>query len=70
MLEKETNSELNTFDRRDQRIVIANFYWQDLFALGYTTQFNLHYVHDKATFQFDRNNFLVRPDAAGGIHPA
>ena len=53
MLEKQTNSELNTFDRRDQRIVIANFYWQDLFALGYTTQFNLHYVHDKATFHFD-----------------
>jgi hypothetical protein len=69
MLEKETNSELNTFDRRDQRIVIANLYWQDLFVLGYTTQFNLHYVHDKATFQFDRNNFLVRPDAVGVFTP-
>jgi hypothetical protein len=69
MLEKQTNSELNTFDRRDQRIVIANLYWQDLFALGYTTQFNLHYVHDKATLHFDANGFLVRPDPVGVFTP-
>ena len=69
MLEKQTNSELNTFDRRDQRIVIANFYWQDLFALGYTTQFNLHYLHDKATLHFDANDFLVRPDPVGVFTP-
>ena len=52
---------MNTFGRRDQRIVIVNFYWQDCLTLGYTTQFNLHYVHDAATFHFDANNFLVRP---------
>jgi len=69
MLEKQTNSELNTFDRRNQRIVIANLYWQDLFALGYTTQFNLHYLYDKATLHFDANGFLVRPDPVGVFTP-
>jgi len=70
MLEKETNSELNTtFQRRDQRLVIANVYLQDLFVLGYTTQFNLHYLYDAATFRFDANHFLVRPDPVGVFTP-
>jgi hypothetical protein len=69
MLEKQTNSGLNTFGRRDQRIAIANFYWQDFLTPGYTTQFNLHYVNDKATFHFDANNFLVRPDPVGVFTP-
>ena len=69
MLEKQTNSELNTFGRRDQRIVIANFYWLDSFTLGYNTQFNLHYLHDAATLHFDANGFLVRPDPVGVFTP-
>ena len=32
--------------------MIANLYLQDLFVVGYTTQFNLHYLHDAATFRF------------------
>jgi hypothetical protein len=69
MLEKQTNSGLNTFDRRDQRIAIANFYWQDFLTLGYTTQFNVHYLYDKATLHFDANGFLVRPDPVGVFRP-
>jgi hypothetical protein len=34
MLEKQTNSGLNTFSPRDQRVVIANFYWQDFLTPG------------------------------------
>jgi hypothetical protein len=69
MLEKQTNSGLNTFSPRDQRVVIANFYWQDFLTPGYTTQFNLHYLYDAATFRFDANNFLVRPDPVGVFTP-
>lgn len=69
MLEKQTNSELNTFGRRDQRLVVANFYWQDFLTLGYTTQFNVHYLYDKATLKFDANDFLVRPDPVGTFTP-
>lgn len=65
MLKKQTNSELKTFGRRDQRIIIANFYWQDFLALGSTTQFNLHYPNDKATFHFDVAGFLVHPAPVG-----
>src|SRR5439155_20142749 len=35
-LEKETNSGLNSFDDRNQNIVIANFYRQDFLFPGYT----------------------------------
>lgn len=69
MLEKQTNSELNTFGRREQQLAIVNFYWQDFLALGYTTQFSLHYLHDQDSFQFDANDFLVRPDAVGVFTP-
>lgn len=69
MLEKNTNSELNTFARRDQQVVIANFYWQDFLWRGYTTQFSVHYNRDEATLLFDDNDFLVRPDPSGDFTP-
>ncbi|HXG01088.1 MAG TPA: hypothetical protein VNL69_09880 [Bacteroidota bacterium] len=70
MLEKETNSELNTvFDRRDQDVAIANVYLQDWWALGYTTQFSFHYNHDKPSVHYDENGFPVRPAIAGNSKP-
>ncbi len=70
MLEKETNSELNTvFDRRNQDVGIANIYIQDWWALGYTTQFSFHYNHDKPGTHYDDNGFLVRPALAGNVKP-
>ncbi|MBL8795916.1 MAG: hypothetical protein JNM56_18585 [Planctomycetia bacterium] len=67
--EKDTNSELNTFDDRHQEIVILNYYRQDFIWPGYTAQASLHYNHDKPSFKFDRNNFLVRPDPVGVFQP-
>ncbi len=70
LLEKETNSELNTvFDDREQDVFIANLYWQDLFALGHTTQFSFHMNHDKPTTHFDENGFPVRPSVVGNVKP-
>jgi hypothetical protein len=69
MLEKQTNSELNTFGRREQQLVVLNVYWQDFLTLGYTTQFSLHYLHDEPSFKFDANDFLVRPDPVGVFTP-
>lgn len=66
MLEKETNSELNTvFKKREQNVAIANVYIQDWWALGYTTQFSFHFNHDKPSVHYDENGFLVRPAIAG-----
>jgi hypothetical protein len=69
MLEKDTNSELNTFAWRDQQVLIANLYWQDFLWPGYTSQFSVHYNRDEATLRFDDNNFLVRPDPVGNFKP-
>ncbi len=70
MLEKETNSELNTvFDDREQDVFIANLYWQDMLTLGHTTQFSFHFNHDKPTIHFDNNGFLIRPSVVGNVKP-
>src|SRR5690606_12971659 len=63
--EKDTNSQLNTFEDRHQNVVIANYYRQDFIWPGYTTQFSFHYNRDKPSVKFDDNDFLVRPDPAG-----
>jgi len=63
--EKDTNSQLNTFDDRHQNVVIANYYRQDCIWPGYTTQLSFHYNRDKPSEKFDDNDFLVRPDPAG-----
>lgn len=66
MLEKETNSELNTvFDDRDQDVFIANLYKQDFGVLGYTTQLSFHYNNDKASTHYDENGRPVRPAPIG-----
>lgn len=72
MLEKETNSELNTINFReiqfrDQKVWIANLYRQDTFVKGYTTQFSLHYNDDQPSRHFDENGFLVRPAKVGDV---
>ncbi|HEY2759253.1 MAG TPA: hypothetical protein VGI75_00880, partial [Pirellulales bacterium] len=63
--EKETNSELNTFIDRPKQTLILNGYLQDFIFPGYTAQLNFIYDRDKGDLEFDRNDFLVRPDPAG-----
>jgi hypothetical protein len=68
MLEKETNSELNTvFDKREQDVLIGNLYVQDFLTPGYTTQFSIHYNNDKPSTHYDENGFPVRPALVGRI---
>src|SRR6266446_4901863 len=38
-IEKNTNSGLNTFDRRHQQVLLGNVYLQDFFVPGYTEEF-------------------------------
>jgi hypothetical protein len=67
--EKETNSGLNTFNDRNQTTLIANYFRQDFIFPGYTSQLSFHYNNDGPSTEFDRNNFLVRPDPAGSYQP-
>jgi hypothetical protein len=70
MLEKDTNSELNTiFLDRNQRVYIANLYRQDLFTLGYTGQLSFHYNNDRASLYIDTNGFPIRPALIGTVQP-
>ncbi|MEY3460054.1 MAG: hypothetical protein RL215_3211 [Planctomycetota bacterium] len=67
--EKETNSLLNTFDDRHQNTLILNYFRQDFLFPGYTAQLSFHYNNDQPSIEFDRNNFLVRPDPVGVFRP-
>ncbi len=63
--EKESNSELNTFDQRDQRVLIANIYRQDFLTKGYTAQLSFHANLDEGRTHYDKNGNLVRPAPFG-----
>jgi hypothetical protein len=65
MREKDTYSGLNTFDSRDQQVIIANVYRQDFLWKGYTAQASLHLNFDEGQTHFDKNNFQVRPAQLG-----
>ncbi|HKG23407.1 MAG TPA: cytochrome c3 family protein [Blastocatellia bacterium] len=73
MLEKDTNSELNTRlnlgEFRDQSVFIANLYRQDTKWKGYTAQLSFHYNNDRPGLHFDENDFLVRPAPVGDVAP-
>ena len=66
-LEKDTNSELNTFSPRHQQVYVGNLYIQDFLAKGYTTEFSFHYNRDDPTIHFNDNGFLVRPAPIGSV---
>jgi len=67
LLEKNTNSGLNTFERRHQQVVIGNIYLQDFFFQGYTAEFVAAWNKDDATIHYDDNGFLVRPAPIGNV---
>ena len=75
LLEKDTNSQLNSFEIRHRQVVIANLYRQDFIWQGYTTQLSLHHDRDDSGTQdpngqqYDRNGFLVRPARIGDARP-
>jgi hypothetical protein len=69
MLEKDSNSGLNSMAYRGRQVFVANLYRQDFLKQGYTIQGSFHYDKDDATLQFDTNKFLVRPAAIGIARP-
>jgi len=68
-LEKDTNSGLNRFDRRQQNVYVANLFRQDFIRKGYTIQASALYNDDRRNLQYDRNGFLVRPALIGDVRP-
>lgn len=66
-LEKNTNSGLNTFDRRHQQVLLSNVYLQDFFFPGYTAEFVAAWNKDDPSLHYDDNGFLVRPAPIGNV---
>lgn len=67
MREKDTNSELNSFDDRGQEVMIANFFWQDFLWKGYTAQWSFLANLDHGGTHYDQNGNLVRPGPIGTV---
>ncbi|MFM2294425.1 MAG: hypothetical protein RLZZ350_838 [Verrucomicrobiota bacterium] len=67
MNEKDSNSDLNTFDQRDQVVVVANVYKQDFIWHGYTLSMSLHANLDDGKTHYDRNGNLTRPEPLGTL---
>jgi Carboxypeptidase regulatory-like domain len=67
MLEKNTNSGLNSFALRHQQVFVANIYRQDFLFQGYTVQFSVDYNDDAPTIHYDDDGFLVRPAPIGAV---
>jgi hypothetical protein len=69
LLEKDTNSELNTFEKREQKVGIVNVFRQDVFAPGYTVSASFHWSRDDPNFHYDTNGVLTRPAPVGLPRP-
>ena len=66
-LEKDTYSDLNTFDSRHQQVIIANVFRQDFLFKGYTAQLSFHANFDDGGTHYDKNGFLTRPEPLGTV---
>jgi hypothetical protein len=67
MLEKDTNSGLNTMDYRHQQVFVANLFRQDFLTHGYTAQLSYHFDKDDPSLKFNTDEFLVRPIPVGTV---
>ncbi len=69
MREKDTDSELNTFNSRNQEVLIANLYRQDFLCPGYTAEWSVLANFDHGGTHYDENGNLVRPEPLGTVRP-
>lgn len=72
LFEKESFSELNTFDDRNQNVLVANVYLQDFLTEGYTTEFSFLANWDNGSrsgLVYDSAGNIVRPAPIGTVAP-
>ena len=71
LFEKESFSELNTWDDRDQNVFVANLYCQDFLFEGYTAQvsFLSNWDNGGDGLTYDSAGNIVRPAPIGTIAP-
>jgi len=72
LFEKESFSELNTFDDRNQNVFVANVYYQDFLTEGYTAQLSFLANWDNGSSSglvYDSAGNIVRPSPVGTVAP-
>lgn len=67
MREKDTYSDLNTFDARHQQVLIGNIFKQDFIWKGYTAELSILANFDDGGTHYDKNGFLTRPLLLGTV---
>lgn len=67
MLEKDTYSDLNEFNSRNQQVYVANVYRQDLIWKGYTGELSFVGNFDNNSRHYDKNGFITRPAPIGTV---
>jgi hypothetical protein len=67
MLEKDTYSDLNEFNGRDQQVYVANVFRQDLIWKGYTGELSVLANFDGSSRHYDKNGFITRPAPIGTV---
>ena len=68
MLDKDTNSGLNTvFERKDEHVIMANLIRQDTFVKGYDVTGSLAFSQQDKSKKFNENGLIVRPAPIGSL---
>ncbi|MEI7926942.1 MAG: hypothetical protein WCH40_00200 [Verrucomicrobiales bacterium] len=72
LFEKESFSDLNTFEDRNQNVFVANVYFQDFLTEGYTAEFSFLANWDNGSdggLVYDSAGNIVRPTPLGTVSP-
>ena len=67
VLSKDTNSDLNTFDFKDQHVVVANVIRQDTFFTGFNIIGNFAFNDEEKSSDYTSNGVIVRPAPIGDL---
>lgn len=66
-LEKDTNTGLNTFNDRNQGVLVANVFHQDFIFPGLTEELSAVTDFDNPQTKYDRNGNIARPEPVGTV---
>ena len=69
MLNKDTNSGLNTFNFKGQHVLLGNVIRADTFWKGYNIIFNAAYNDEESNTHYNENGVIVRPAPIGDLRP-
>jgi hypothetical protein len=69
MLDKDTNSGLNSFNFKGQQVVLANLIRQDTLFKGHNVIFNAAFNNEQSNTHYNQNGVITRPAPIGDLRP-